>query len=271
MNYTSIMKRIKPSLFVKLPGDFAGLGIEEFYAVCEMSNVGLIVLEHGTKRGRTYRSGSSFQGVEIRSVGGRNEPDKFKALLTKDVEGENTMLARNIIFHPCGIINSLLAIVPDTPLNRDLIAAHIGFKNPLYTVHESTENYKELRSALLRIKEEKFKDNKPKTILEKNSEMEDENAKLKLQLAQVNQDLELANASRNVVSTLDPKITGKLKAEAQEEIFNENAEVIDQLKKKSNGWKNTKVYKNIANELVERRFNEKMLKFSQELRSSQGK
>jgi len=185
MIYSNAVKGLKPSQFIKLPGDYRGLGIDEFLSVCEMAELKLIILQHGLKTSRLgSRTGSSFQQVTIKNTGGRNET-KFVFTTNKDFEGRDVQIGRCATFSPCGLLGSLLTIIPDTPFNRDLIAKSYGAKKPLYTVHKMTEDYNEFMIDIRKRKEEKFKDVKKKTFITENSDLKTENEELKEQMKKI--------------------------------------------------------------------------------------
>jgi hypothetical protein len=92
----------------------------------EQAEVDFIILRHAMKSGRTAEKISGFQGVSINMDSNRNGTRIWKVYDKDIVTGKPKPSDYTLWFFPNGIMNTLMAAVPDTEFNRDLLARDQG-------------------------------------------------------------------------------------------------------------------------------------------------
>ncbi len=250
---------------------------EDYAEYGRLAGLKFIRLKHKKGFSTVKQKVRGFQGAEVIITGGeRGAPINYTYKLSKDsVSGKDAPCMRPLIFTPDRKTNLLTADCIDTPFNRKKLACQ-SLNNPFCEVQDVDLSAQigvlanEIKAVLA--KEERDRPSKDAIIAKQHDDLEDlrrELAKAKNELSEKKKIQEVVDESLRVnkkekqkgtektSDDIPVKTQKKLKKEAKEEIYAENPEAMEEIKKLSS-WQFSSRYKREILPLIDKRYQEKL-------------
>jgi hypothetical protein len=139
-----VMKR-KCSIIKTIPSNLG-----DIVKLAELADITLVKLRHPNGYGNVPATMRGFQGgvIELIDIRGKKE---YKFTPERDRHGDDIPTPRDLVFIPDNDTGELIAYIPDTPYNRDVLAKIIGDYAPTILEPDEVRGAVEIRRRELRI------------------------------------------------------------------------------------------------------------------------
>jgi hypothetical protein len=236
---------ITKSSVVDLPITHSNISIEEYMQLIEdCDNLDVIFVQHGMKNAKTRQSIGGFQGGVLRIS---NLPSGATNILFTPDQGPAQNSNKTIPyahrcsldFKPSGFNRSLISFVPDTDMNREILASVLKNKVLPYFVYKKfQDNYSEIMKDLNERYEKNWKKKKISSI-----PVSDSNADILMANKELEKQLKAARLVNDIL--VKPEIVSTFTKKAVENIIadSNNATKIEKLKKENPRFRETKKFK----------------------------